>query len=150
MTRLLILIFIAAMFCSCEKAENNLVKEMGLANEALMNTLNGSKWILSSCPSTHTINLNGYPECEYFLKLEFNNEGVSITHNSELAPTQHHICVTDGGTRFPLSVQSCSNTTWSPWFHWDITHYDGNTLKFNLQDLDFYDDYKEEFTFEKI
>lgn len=144
----LTLIFAMVVFCSCEKSVN-IIEGGNLTGDALLAALNGSRWQLVDCPDQNKVNINGYPECDYFASIEFRNKQVFIEHNGNAIPTPHHICTTEGGTQFPLSVQACSNTTWSPFFYWDIISYSSNTLTISLQNISFYPSYQEVFTFQK-
>lgn len=148
MKRFLTFFFALAILCSCEKS-SDFIEGGNLTGDALLTALNGSKWRLVDCPDENRVNLNGYTECDYFSILEFNNNQVFIEHIGNQVPTKHYICSTEGGAQFPLSVQACTNTTWSPFFYWEILSYTGNTLKLSLQNINFYTDYRGEFTFEK-
>ncbi|MEZ5008176.1 MAG: hypothetical protein R2728_06195 [Chitinophagales bacterium] len=148
MKRFLTFFFALAILCSCEKS-TDFIEGGNLTGDALLTALNGSKWRLVDCPDQNLVNINGYAECNYFSVLEFKNKQVLIEHIGNLVATPHHICSSEGVTQFPLSVQACTNTTWSPFFYWDILSYTGTTLKINLQNISFYNDYKGEFTFEK-
>lgn len=149
MKRFIMLFFVVAVFSACEKS-GNLIKDGLLTNESLISQLNGTKWQLKECPTTNFISLNGHGVCDYFLELEFIDNKVYIQHNNNQVPTPHHICMENDNGKLPVSIQDCQNTTWRPWFHWKITSLSSTTLEFNLQDLNFYQNYSESFTFTKM
>ncbi len=152
----LMCILAIGMFCSCESIEaekeeliiNQVEPGETLLDAELLEALNGSKWVATSCPSERVVNFNGYSECDYFMSLEFVGSKLFIKHNSDAAATPHNLCSSEG-TLFPVSIQACTNTTWSPWFYINITDVSATTLKFTVQDLDFYQDYFGDFTFRR-
>lgn len=149
MRKTLLAIALVGILFSCSTTDEKIIEANNLVNEQLINALDGTKWVLKTCPPQEYLNMNGYSECNYFTELEFSGQSVYIQHNNENAPTLHHICYTEG-TKMPLSIQACENPTWKSFFWWDITYLDNKNLRLDVENVSFHATYDEEFTFEKL
>ena len=150
----LLMALVVGLFWSCDKTtgivEDNEITSNQLLDGDLLNALNNTKWEMVSCPPDRIINLNGYSECDYFMELEFIGRKVFIQHsNADLPPTPHHIC-SSSGTVLPISIQACTNSTWRPMFHINITKLTSTTLEFTLFDVGFIDGFQGKYKFRKV
>ena len=136
------------LFFSCTVAEEEAITPTVVTNDTsvLMEMVNSS-WILNDCPTSSTLNIEGFTECDYLNYMSFTEEAVYIRHGNNTYFTKHNICSVDGN-QMVVSRQGCGFSEWTGITEWTIVTVEDGSLEIDVRYPNINPNYNERYTYE--